>query len=78
MHKGVAWCDKYAPHCPNTCREGAGTIELANGDRYVGDWHQDQMHGKGKYISAESEYEGQWVQGLRHGKVMYKLGIQCA
>ena len=56
-------------------REGFGTIELANGDQYVGEWYQDQMHGKGKYIAADSEYEGQWVQGLRHGKV--KCGSAC-
>ena len=28
-------------------RDGKGTFEYANGDKYVGDWKEDMQHGKG-------------------------------
>ncbi len=27
------------------------------------------MHGKGKYLSEEGEYDGHWEAGLREGQV---------
>ena len=53
---------------PNS-REGVGKMELANGDKYVGEWRDDQIHGKGKYLSEEGEYDGHWEAGLREGQV---------
>ncbi len=50
-------------------REGHGTMELANGEQYIGEWKNDNMHGKGRFVSSEGEYEGLWVQGLREGQV---------
>jgi len=44
-------------------------MELANGDKDVGEWRDDQMHGKGKYLSEEGEYDGHWEAGLREGQV---------
>lgn len=49
-------------------------MELSNGDRYVGEWSLDQMHGQGKYVSSGGEYEGGWVKGLREGKVSTVAG----
>jgi len=37
--------------------------------RYVDEWRDDQMHGKGKYLSEEGEYDGHWEAGLREGQV---------
>ena len=48
-------------------------MEMANGDQYVGEWKADQMHGKGKYISSEGEYDGSWVEGLRQGQGRIKM-----
>ena len=31
-------------------RDGKGTFEYANGDKYVGDWKDDMQHGKGIYF----------------------------
>lgn len=55
---------------PPLSREGVGKMELANGDRYVGEWRNDQMHGKGRYISEDGEYDGYWAAGLREGQVL--------
>lgn len=34
----------------NDVRDGKGTFEYANGDKYVGDWKEDMQHGKGIYF----------------------------
>ena len=45
-------------------------MALANGDMYVGEWRNDQMHGKGQYVAADGEYDGYWAEGLREGQVL--------
>ncbi len=38
-------------------------------DKYDGEWHNDDMNGKGKFIYADgSVYNGEWRQGKRSGK----------
>jgi hypothetical protein len=68
----MVWSDgrKYDGAFVKGAREGFGTLELANGDRYEGEWQYDQMHGKGKYTSADGQYNGFWADGLREGKVI--------
>lgn len=53
-------------------RDGKGTFEYANGDKYVGDWKDDMQHGKGIYFFHTGDrYEGAYVQGERTGAGIY-------
>jgi hypothetical protein len=55
---------------------GPGTCDWANGWRYVGDWRQDERHGKGKLMEINREtkeviangeqYEGEWRDDKQH------------
>ena len=39
----------------------------ASGDKYVGQWNQDTMHGHGTltYVNGD-KYRGRWENGRRH------------
>ena len=51
---------------------GPGRMELANGDKYEGEWAQGEMSGRGKHRWANgSLYEGEWVNGVRDGRGRY-------
>jgi hypothetical protein len=41
-----------------------------NGDSYVGEFHNNAYHGRGKFSNAAGTrvYVGQWTNGQRHGK----------
>lgn len=44
-------------------------LTFANGSSYVGDFVNNEMHGKGKHISADGKmYEGDLVHNIPHGK----------
>ena len=49
----------------------------SDGDKYDGEWRNDERHGKGAmiYCSKDSDvqekYEGEWVEGRMHGKGCY-------
>ena len=51
-------------------REGYGVYNYANGDIFVGEWLNNQMHGKGKYTWALDgrTTEGKWQFGKKHGE----------
>ncbi len=49
-------------------REGAGTNEWPNGDRYQGEWLNDMPHGKGfMQRKDKEEYRGQFLLGQYSG-----------
>jgi len=59
------------------------TPGITSGDRqfgqeeYEGDWHEDRMHGYGKYqYPSGAVYTGQWTAGSMHGtgKMVYADG----
>ncbi len=61
-------------------RSGQGTLTYANGDRYTGEWKNDEIHGMGKfeYHSTTDVYEG-YVEGgkkVGYGKYIYKALTQ--
>ena len=38
------------------------------GDKYIGEWKKDIMHGQGMYIFANGDrYQGAWKDGKKHG-----------
>ncbi|KAL6494148.1 hypothetical protein OROGR_032057 [Orobanche gracilis] len=48
------------------------TTISVNGDRYVGEYFADKMHGFGVYCFANGHrYEGAWHEGRRQGLGMY-------
>ena len=56
--------------------EGRGTMVMASGDMYEGQWRADKPHGQGKYTVATGEvYEGELVEGLYHGHGKHSASI---
>ena len=52
--------------------EGRGTVVMASGDMYEGQWQADLRYGQGKSTSATGNvYEGEWVNNQRHGRGKY-------
>jgi len=49
--------------------EGQVRVIYMNGEYYEGEYHQDQLHGKGTFLSCNgSMYQGSWRSGKRCGK----------
>ena len=47
------------------------------GDKYIGEWKKDNMHGQGMYIFANGDrYQGAWKDGKKHGQgtFTYEIG----
>jgi hypothetical protein len=50
-------------------------IACSDGDKYDGEWRNDERHGKGAmiYCSKDSDvqekYEGEWSEGRMHGRL---------
>ena len=44
-----------------------------NGDKYIGQWFQNKMQGKGKYWHQDGDfYEGHWKDDKAHGYGIYR------
>ena len=51
---------------------GKGTLDLASGDKYVGEWKGDDKHGKGIYYYKNGDrFEGEWENNKKKGKGTY-------
>ena len=49
-----------------------GTFIDADGDKYVGEWKDDELHGQGTYTFASGDkYVGEWKDGLPNGQGTY-------
>ena len=78
----VTWCSvalaqSSLPECEGTdyskwtnCH---GTMTFTNGNKYVGEWKDGDLHGQGTYTwaSSESKYVGGFKDGKRHGQGTY-------
>lgn len=50
-------------------KEGLGTHTKINGENYIGEFKNDDFHGKGKLMFPDgSFYDGNWVNGMKHGE----------
>ena len=50
-------------------REGYGIYMFPDGEKYEGQWFQDQQHGKGiYYFMNNNRYDGMWYQDYQHGE----------
>lgn len=49
-------------------------VFYSDGDRFEGEWRNDERHGRGSmiYSSKDSDiqekYEGEWIEGRMHGR----------
>ena len=74
------------PDCPSDTSKlwdkCFGTINLNNGDKYVGEWKDDKKHGQGTYTFgnesqwAGGKYVGEWKDDKKHGQGAYTFGNQ--
>ena len=43
---------------------GQGTFTFPDGEKYVGEWRNDQRHGQGVVTTPDgTDYVGQWKEG---------------
>jgi hypothetical protein len=49
-------------------------VICSDGDKFEGEWRNDERHGKGAMIycnkdsDCQEKYEGEWVEGRMHGR----------
>ena len=75
---GSLYFDKYT--YKGTCqennryaKEGKGVYEKWLGDKYVGDWKENERNGYGTmYYENETIYTGQWKDNMKQGFGIYK------
>jgi hypothetical protein len=52
----------------NDTRSGVGNQTWYNGDKYQGEWRDNNMNGKGAYRWSDGQvYQGDWIDGKRSG-----------
>jgi hypothetical protein len=54
-------------------------LQFGNGDKYVGDFHENVFHGKGSMHSETNKYNynGDFVNGVAIGKGVVKCQMYC-
>jgi hypothetical protein len=57
------------PKCGNTLHNCTGEYTWKSGNKYVGDWKNNKMHGLGTFYFKKSgdEYDGDWKNNKKHG-----------
>ena len=59
---------KYEGEFENDAKHGIGTLYLANGDKFFGNFSEDLVHGEGQYTSTQDgdkvEIIGEWEKNL--------------
>ena len=69
LFSNVSWSDKCVQ---GDCKNGLGTYLWDRGDKYVGEWKMQNMHGFGIGTWPNGDrYEGDWVNGQRTGQGKY-------
>jgi hypothetical protein len=62
----------YKNKCVGDCQNGKGTLILADGGKYTGDFIKGTAEGKGVFDYTNGEkYTGDWKNGKREGKGTY-------
>jgi hypothetical protein len=82
---GAGWW-RYSGEWCDGLREGAGTLQLADGSSYSGGFRHDLPAGEGAWLLRgpgaggggpewQVRYEGEWLAGLRHGEGLEALPV---
>lgn len=73
--KGIQWAGSYEGEWKEGLKEGKGTFEYANNDRYVGEWLGGQKCGMGRYYYHNGDmYDGQFANNKMHGQGIMLFG----
>jgi hypothetical protein len=64
------------PNCPSDQSKRYhncfGTYTYVDGDKYIGEWKDDKIHGQGTYTYADgSKYVGEYIDNKRNGQGTY-------
>jgi hypothetical protein len=51
-------------------RVGHGKLLVSNGDKYIGNFMNDCMHGEGLLVTQHSTYEGNFAENKYHGTAL--------
>ena len=70
------------PDCPSDSNvrwhDCFGTFAYPNGDKYVGEWKNNQQNGQGTYTYGNGwEYVGEWKDGKKDGQGTTRYGPPC-
>jgi len=56
--------------------DGFGVYKYSDGERYEGEWKDDNWHGRGKLTSADGRVrEGNWLDHKRDGEHIFQTAI---
>ena len=54
--------------CKGDCKNGNGTYKWESGNKYVGEWVNDEFEGQGVFTwSNGNKYDGEWIDGDKNG-----------
>jgi clan AA aspartic protease (TIGR02281 family) len=57
---------------PNGCENGEATYTYPSGNKYVGEWKDEEQNGQGTYTYANgNKYVGEFKNGMRNGQGTY-------
>jgi len=64
----------YFGQLTGTRRNGFGTMEYTNGDKYEGEWVENDRQGTGlvNYSGSQNSFKGEWFQDKPHGRGVYQ------
>jgi len=68
----MAWAQSSLPPCPESGfkHNCFGVTNINNGNTYVGEYQDNEMHGQGVYIYSHdgTRYAGGWLKGRPAGR----------
>ena len=69
----LMWCNVGFAECiKGDCNNGYGTWTFADGEKYVGEWKDNNKHGLGTFTWASgNKYVGEYKDGKRNGQGTY-------
>jgi hypothetical protein len=65
--------DTYSGECEAGEKNGYGKYLWGNGDRYVGNWKDDNAHGQGTAVFGSDVYKGIWKNGCFNERGMQAM-----
>jgi len=68
---GGAFAQNNLPACPSSgyLHNCFGTVDFANGNKYVGEWKDNKYNGQGTFTFADgAKYVGEFKDGMRNGQ----------
>ena len=72
-----SWALPACPSNQNAYKDNCfGTYVWDDGDKYLGEWNNNKIHGQGTYTFADGEkYEGEFIDSKKHGQGLSLIHI---